>query len=82
MDWRLEDLLLLNNQDFTDEIETLPLHFGVAQWKCLYNDGKEWDRDSMKAMLDSIGQLEISQENHLTQNTQFSGTISSINYSI
>ena len=39
MDWRLDALLLLNNQDFTDEIETLPLHFGVAQWNLLYNDG-------------------------------------------
>ena len=42
------DLLLLNNQDFTDEIETLPLHFGVAQWKLLNNDGKDWGRDSKK----------------------------------
>ncbi len=43
MDWRLDNLLVLNNQDFIDEIETLPLHFGVAQWKFLYNDEKDCD---------------------------------------
>ena len=48
MDWRLDNLLLLNNQDIADEIETLPLHIRVALLKLLYNDGKQWERDSKK----------------------------------
>ena len=48
MDWWLDNLLSLNNQDFTDDIKTLPLHFKFHQLKLFYNDGKELDRDSKK----------------------------------
>ena len=60
MEWKLDDLLSLNNQDFTDEIETLPLHFKFDQWKLFYNDGKELDRDSKKEILDVIACPQIS----------------------
>ncbi len=48
MDWQLDDLLSLNNQDFTDDIKTLPLHFKFDQWKLFYNYGKELDRESKR----------------------------------
>ena len=57
-DWKLDELLDLRDQPFTDCIETLPLHFKTNHWEILFNHGKVWDRDSQKNILDSIKQLE------------------------
>ena len=57
-DWKLDELLDLRNQPFTDCIGTLPLHFKTNHWEILFNHGKVWDRDSQKNILDSIKQLE------------------------
>ena len=57
-DWKLDELLDLRDQPFTDSIETLPLHFQTNHWEMLVNHGKVWDRDSQKNILDSIKQLE------------------------
>ena len=46
--WRLDEVVELSNQPFTDEIETLSLHFDSTDWTYLYNGGKGWERESMK----------------------------------
>lgn len=46
--WRLDEVVELSNQPFTDEIETLSLHFDSTHWTYLYNGGKGWERESMK----------------------------------
>ena len=47
-------LTKIPDMTFTDDIETLPLHFEFDQWKLFYNDGKELDRDSKEEILDGI----------------------------
>ncbi len=78
MDWQLDDLLSLNNQDFTVDMETLPLHFKFDQWKLFYNDGKDLDRDSKKEILDVIACPQISgnippRKSSQTKNNQCTG---------
>ena len=52
--WKLDELLELKCQPFCQEIETLPLHFEVSQWKLLYNGGEWWTLESIGKILESI----------------------------
>ena len=52
--WKLDELLELPLQPFCKEIETLPLHFEVSQWKLLYNGGEWWTLESIGKILESI----------------------------
>ena len=40
MSWKLDDVLHLRDQPFTEDIETLPLHFESHHWETLYNNGR------------------------------------------
>jgi hypothetical protein len=42
--WKLDELLDLRDQPFTDDIETSPLHFETTHWEIRTN-GKDGDRD-------------------------------------
>ena len=48
MDWRLDDLLELCNQPFSDHIPTLPIYFKIIHWELLYNNGKALDEGETK----------------------------------
>ena len=52
--WKLDELLDLKFQPFSDSIETLPLYFESSQWKLLYNGGEEWNRESLRKIHESI----------------------------
>ena len=52
--WKLDELLDLKFQPFSDSIETLPLYFESSQWKLVYNGGEEWNRESMKRIVEGI----------------------------
>lgn len=45
IDWKLDDLLDLEDPPFTDDIKPLPFHFKISHQELLYNDGKESDRN-------------------------------------
>ena len=76
INWRLDDLLSLNNKDFADDIKTLPLHFKFHPWKLFYNDGKELGRDSKKEILDVIACPQMSGEIPRRKNSQTKKTTS------
>ena len=83
MDWWLDDLLSLNNQDLTDDIKTLPCHFKFDQWNLFYYDREELNRDSKKETLDFIACSQISGNIHFrkhsqTKNNQCTGQTSSV----
>ena len=56
--WKLDELLDIRDQPFTDDIGTLPLHFETTHWEILYDHGKDWDRDSQRKIMDRTIQLE------------------------
>jgi hypothetical protein len=62
-DWKLDDLMDLRDQPFTDDIETLQLHFETPRWEIWYSHGKDWGQDSQRKILDSIKQLHTCRDN-------------------
>ena len=69
MSWKLDDVLHLRDQAFTDDIETLPLHFETHHWETLYNNGRDWDSLSWGKILHSIKDWETSRVNPPGQNS-------------
>ena len=69
MSWKLDDVLHLRDQPFTEDIETLPLHFETHHWETLYNNGRDWDSLSRGKILRSIKDWEISRVNPPGQNS-------------
>ena len=61
MDCRLDDLLVLRNQPFSDHIETVPLNFKIAHWELLYNNGKDLDKGGIKKVMEQIKQMQKNQ---------------------
>jgi hypothetical protein len=43
---------------FTSDIESLPPQFLISHWGMLYNNGDQWDRDSIKNVLHALKQLD------------------------
>ena len=56
--WKLDDLLTLKDMAFTSDIESLPPQFLISHWGMLYNNGDQWDRDSIKNVLHALKQLD------------------------
>ena len=58
MDWRLDDLLELRNQPFSDHIPTLPIYFKIIHWELLYNNGEDLDEGGIKKVMEQIKQMQ------------------------
>jgi hypothetical protein len=57
MDLTLFDVSDLRNPPFSDLIEMVPLHFKIAHWELLYNDGKALDEGGIKQIMERIEKM-------------------------
>ena len=69
MSWKLDDVLHLRDQPFTEDIETLPLHFETHHWETLYNNGRDWDSISSGKILGNIKDWETTAVSSPGQNS-------------